>query len=760
MLALLLFGLGALNAADLPAGAAPPALEMAHFPDRLHAFVWLNWSLVPASRMAAVTGADPEQLGEMARRMGLPEQPALSPEIARRAYITIIRRNWHLLPYEQLLALLEWTPEELAYTLREDDFLYIKLGSLKPRCETLRYAPPDENAVRRAEAIGAVVRETFPAGLDHPADPLFGFVARLAAPPEEADGTPDAPNHFSPRYCASYFALYGDPLLGDLDDSFPEGYLERLHRSGADGVWIQAVLYRLAPFPWEPEKSAQYEKRLENLARLVDRARAHGLGVYLYLNEPRAMPVPFFDARGELRGVTANDHATLCTSTPEVRQWLRDSVETVCRAVPGLAGLFTISGSENLTHCWSHGGGAACPRCGGRGAAAVISDLHAALREGMDAAGSAARLIAWDWGWADGWVPEIAENLPESVTLMSVSEWNLPIERGGVKGVVGEYSISAIGPGPRAAKHWELARAAGRPVMAKVQATTTWEIGSMPYIPAVRNVAEHAARLRAAGITGLMLSWTLGGCPSPNMDVFAEIGRMESPDPGAALRAVAARRYGPALAPAAAAAWEAMSAAFSEYPYHIGTVYSGPQHMGPANPLWPAPTGYAATMVGFPYDALDAWRAIYPPEIFAAQFDKVADGFDAAVGGMAAALENIAATEAEKAAFRAEMTVAEACAAHFHSVANQTRFVVLRGRLADAADMNAAAPLLRELEEIIRDEERIAARLYALQTTDSRIGYEASNHYFYVPLDLAAKVINCRDLLDRWLPEQRARFSG
>ena len=37
--------------------------------------------------------------------------------------------------------------------------------------------------------------------------------------------------------------------------------------------------------------------------------------------------------------------------------------------------------------------------------------------------------------------------------------------------------------------------------------------------------------------------------------------------------------------------------------------------------------------------------------------------------------------------------------------------------------------------------------------------FEAANQYFYVPLDLAEKVVNCRDLLDRWLPEQRRRWS-
>ena len=53
----------------------------------------------------------------------------------------------------------------------------------------------------------------------------------------------------------------------------------------------------------------------------------------------------------------------------------------------------------------------------------------------------------------------------------------------------------------------------------------------------------------------------------------------------------------------------------------------------------------------------------------------------------------------------------------------------------------------------------LARRLCELQRTDSRIGFEASNQYYYVPADLAEKVLNCRDLLDRWLIEQRRKWN-
>src|SRR2546423_1417215 len=84
--------------------------------------------------------------------------------------------------------------------------------------------------------------------------------------------------------------------------------LPSLAASGVNGVWLQAVLYRLAPFPWDLALSEHYQERQHNLRELVERAKKHGIGVYLYLNEPRAMPGSFFARHPELRGVTEGDH--------------------------------------------------------------------------------------------------------------------------------------------------------------------------------------------------------------------------------------------------------------------------------------------------------------------------------------------------------------------------------------------------------------------------------------------------------------------
>src|SRR5205085_7565156 len=115
-----------------------------------------------------------------------------------------------------------------------------------------------------------------------------------------------------------------------------------------------------------PEFGDGHERRLANLRALVERAKRHGIAVYLYLNEPRAMTAPFFRTRPAVMGVAEGDLRALCTGDPRVLRWVEGAVEHVFRSVPGLGGAFTITASENLTHCASHGRSRDCPRCGRR----------------------------------------------------------------------------------------------------------------------------------------------------------------------------------------------------------------------------------------------------------------------------------------------------------------------------------------------------------------------------------------------------------
>src|SRR5688500_2268655 len=77
---------GRFPSASLPAGnmlappvaLAPAPLATPHFPARLYAFVWRNWSLVPVEKMAPTGAAGPEQIRSSAKCTGLPASPLIT----------------------------------------------------------------------------------------------------------------------------------------------------------------------------------------------------------------------------------------------------------------------------------------------------------------------------------------------------------------------------------------------------------------------------------------------------------------------------------------------------------------------------------------------------------------------------------------------------------------------------------------------------------------------------------------------------------
>ena len=98
-----------------------------------------------------------------------------------------------------------------------------------------------------------------------------------------------------------------------------------------------------------------------------------------------------------------------------------------------------------------------------------------------------------------------------------------------------------------------------------------------------------------------------------------------------------------------------------------------------------------------------------------------------------------------------DLTVAKAVYLHFASVANQVRFVLARDALSqpDIGDKQRQQ-LRKQIRQLAASEISLARDLFVVTSRDSRIGYEASNHYFYVPLDLVEKVVNCDFIINRF----------
>lgn len=80
-------------------------------------------------------------------------------------------------------------------------------------------------------------------------------------------------------------------------------------------------------------------------------------------------------------------------------------------------------------------------------------------------------------------------------------------------------------------------------------------------------------------------------------------------------------------------AWTMFSDSFAEYPFNISSIYMGAHNVGIANPVFPKPTKYRATMVGFPYDDFKSWSSphLFSEKTYIKQIGRTADGFAAAM---------------------------------------------------------------------------------------------------------------------------------
>ena len=287
---------------DLPGEKGrTPAVEYNWFPSRQYAFVFRNWTTVPAQQLAKVLDTSVGNVEELAFSMGLPPQGNIETQWnSPKGYITVVRSNWNLLNYDQLLALLNINRKDLAWRLKEDDFLYVKLGNLKPFCAPLIYRNPDEDMKKKAARIAKRIKEIHKIAFASET-PRFSFLNDFPLQVDEKEIIKNSPSigvadssGFKLRMVSSYCAEFGDPLMDKELGSFPEGLLFKLSKVGVNAIWLHTVLNTLVAPEGEFPGSEDAPKRIEGLRNLVRRASKFGIGVYLYMNEPRGMGQSYF----------------------------------------------------------------------------------------------------------------------------------------------------------------------------------------------------------------------------------------------------------------------------------------------------------------------------------------------------------------------------------------------------------------------------------------------------------------------------------
>ena len=697
------------------------AITYDYFPTGWQAVLWRNWGYIPVERIAKALGTSDEKIREAAGQLGLNTDEPVNEMWDKRGFLTTIRENWHLCTYEQILTLLEISEEELAFILKEDDFMWAKLGELKPYVEEPRYKPLTEDELQQTEKIAELFKERFAADCGEK-DNVFEFVQEYQQPLIEYECERKAvykTNNLKLVY--PYFALYGDALIDESIDPLPERILMQYAEAGINGIWMQMVLYQLVEFPFEPTLSKGWEKRIQSLKKLVAKAKKYGISIYPYLNEPRAMPDTFFQKYPHLRGEKEGSFYAMCTSALEVKNYLYQSVIKLFEMVPDLGGFFTITMSENLTNCYSRQlDEITCPRCKNRKPWEVVAEVNNLMAKGAHDAKSDAKVIVWTWGWPDEWAEKVIPLMTEGQILQCTSEEAMKFCIGGTEGSVQDYTMSLCGPGEKAKSMWKVARECDIQMSAKLQLNNTWEMATVPFIPVFKNIEKHIRQLKEQGVEHLQMSWTLGGCPSPNLRLAAWL--LE--DKGT-VREFLVDWLGEEIGDGVYHAQEKLSDAFSHYPFHLYTLYFGPQNFGPMAPFFLERTDYRASMVGYPYDDLERWRGIYPEDVYKEQYRLLVEGWKDG-------LKQLLDYEGHDKQLDEIIFMTQVILCQYESAYHHIQFVMCRD--SDGEE--------EELLRIVHTEMETVQALIQLRRKDSRIGYESSNQYFYTLQDLKEKMIN------------------
>ena len=538
------------------------------------------------------------------------------------------------------------------------------------------------------------------------------------------------------RIFRSYRAKYYEDDILQGPTAYPQEYFEELAKNGFNAVWLRAILRDLAPSNVFPTIGHDIARHQNALGTVIERGARHGVKVMLYFNEPLCLPQdnPFWAEHPEVRGASGDSMMdewpktyTFCTSTPQVRQFIREGMARVFKDLPSLGGWFTIVGSEHHTHCYSHifdgakGGKPDCPRCAQRTPSEVAAQLMTDMRDGTRQSSQSAEMIAWNWAWhilEDDPQRQLLSLLPKDMTVLV--DW----ERGGWRNMpsgkrnwIDEYSLLYVGPSERFEATAEEVRKNGLSLVTKLQVGTTHELSDVPNLPLIDNLYEKLCRVENMGLRGLLATWNFG-----NMFTFntAAVGRFvhttERPSPHQFVTEVAAEYFPNCDDKGVAAAVGEFTAAMQYYPFDEHLIYWGPINYAMAYPLTSAPlTGKSMGWSWVMHERGDDLE----PTLRQFTLDEVIASFDALVAQWRPAIANYAHALAgcKEPQAKLELGVAKMIGCAYRSTANVYKTYKLRKeRPADLEAQFAAVAA----DEIANLEEALP-----LLKADSRLGFHA-----------------------------------
>ncbi len=409
--------------------------------------------------------------------------------------------------------------------------------------------------------------------------------------------------------------IYNDPQLNEFTDEsitadavYTERELAEIATHGFNGIWVHGLLKRIVKTVVFPEFGINSELHVDKLNSLIVRARKYGIKVYLYCQPPRGLFAddPFWhqhpDVGGEMQetfiGGEKVKMRALCTSTEKVKAFLQEGSANLIRFLPDLGGIFFLTASDYLAHCWTNimvydinadyrktGRKPNCSRCRERGAVDVVAEVIQLLRDGIRSVSNNVAIIPFNWRW-DMFDPpphrQIIKRLPKDVILLANFECGGRKIICGLERPIQEYSLSYVGPSEMFVEAAACAKKTGLKVMAKLQLGTTHELATVPNLPLITNIYDKVEKYQRLEIDGYLGCWNFGCMRTVNSFAFNYFldrltGKENDPEKTKIrlILSLAKDYFGVCNAELVTRAWKKFSEAMDHYPFSVAFLHFG-----------------------------------------------------------------------------------------------------------------------------------------------------------------------------------------
>lgn len=387
------------------------------------------------------------------------------------------------------------------------------------------------------------------------------------------------------------------------------------------------------------------------------------------------------------------------------------------------------------------------------------------------------------------------QQLPDNTTPLLTWENGKSFSIDDMKGYLRDYSLSQVGPAEVTSVQIEEAGKRNMRVYSKVDTFTSWQYGTIPFLPCPYQWFERYDALERYGVKGTLESWSSGYKPNFMAQMRAWTCWTDAPTRDDLLAATASQIFGKEQKDLVLKAWHHFSEAiklvpdtgpnmgtnnaignplfFEEPPLRTVTYHHSwedPSQVLHVNPYWPFTVsrmvfypdfnnqinkaeGYARSATGV---EVDKDKAVLP--VFLKYLHLAADQMEEGLKLYRKAALASPTTKRKQAV--KEVVVAEQMQRMMQSDHAILEFEDLRLQWIKETDTSKKNIHLDTMDRILRGElERTELSLLAA-TRDSRLGFQFEQDYVYTPYSLREKINLLKETIQNLIPAAKKSISS